>query len=133
MITQGHGLDKRPVSSQERARERLCDEKLMEDPSRDRLDVLLDRARAVFESKYGKSTDCFAAFSPAKVVSSSKKAERKVFDFGSGRLWRLHLQATILVTQKIDHFTESVSILPKAVKSIIHAVWAAGSCNFTWR
>lgn len=41
----------------------------MEDSSDDRLDALIDRARAIFERKYGESKECFAAFSPAKVVS----------------------------------------------------------------
>lgn len=38
------------------------------DPS-DRLDALVEKARALFEAKYGPSKGCFAAFSPAKVVS----------------------------------------------------------------
>ena len=33
------------------------------------MDELVARARALFESKHGSSEGCFAAFSPAKIVS----------------------------------------------------------------
>lgn len=52
---------------------KMCNESIMDNSSHDRLDALIDRARAVFESKYGESKDCFAAFSPAKVVSELPK------------------------------------------------------------
>ena len=38
--------------------------------SPERLDELVARARALFESKHGDSKGCFAAFSPAKIVSA---------------------------------------------------------------
>lgn len=37
--------------------------------SSERLDDLVARARALFERKHGEAEGCFAAFSPAKVVS----------------------------------------------------------------
>lgn len=36
----------------------------------DRLEDLVAKARGVFESKHGSSEGCFAAYSPAKVVSA---------------------------------------------------------------
>lgn len=39
--------------------------------SSERLDELVARARTLFEAKHGPADDCFAAFSPAKVVRAT--------------------------------------------------------------
>lgn len=44
--------------------------------SPERLDELVARARALFESKHGDSKGCFAAFSPAKIVSALPLLDR---------------------------------------------------------
>ena len=41
--------------------------------SSERLDDLVARARALFERKHGEAEGCFAAFSPAKVVSETQR------------------------------------------------------------